>query len=325
MTPSIDAFARPFAGAPHVLALDASPSRPRRTRDGRTLLRAVRPSAAIRSNYDDKLARLVDEMSNSVEYWLGAAYRSQEDRISVLAGDSYTWPLSDAEPDNRIADPDPSNRDEAPILAMDAPPSEELRLAVARLRRRWFRRFDEASADLARYFAQSVQRRSADELRKILRRAGISVEFKVSQPIRDAVRAIVDENVSLIKSIPRQYLTQVEGSVMRSVLAGRDQASLFRDLREQHGVTKRRAELITLDQTNKATAHIQRLQHLEVGIERAIWRHSHAGKEPRPTHVANDGKEYDVREGWLDPAIGRRIWPGTEINCRCYSVPVMPR
>jgi uncharacterized protein with gpF-like domain len=292
-----DAFLRPITGgAVARLAIDAKPRPPRRTADGRLIGRGVRPSAAVADVYQRRLLALVDEMNNSASYWISAAYRRDDERIASLAG-----------------------------LAADAPPSAVLQDVIKRLRRRWLRRFDEGALDLAKYFAKAAHRRTDEELRKILKRAGISVEFKVSREVQSALRAIVNENVSLIRSIPEQFLTQVEGSVMRSVLAGRDLKTLTEEIQHQHGVTRRRAELIALQQNNSATGAIQRLQYIELGIERAIWRHSAAGREPRPTHAANDGNEYDVATGWLDPHEGRYIRPGELINCRCWSQPILPR
>lgn len=292
-----DSFLRPtFGGAAARLALDATPRPPRRTEDGRPIGRAVRPSAAVGDAYRRRILALVEEMQCSVSYWVSAAYRREDDRIASLAG-----------------------------LAADAPPSAVLQDVIRRLRRRWLRRFDEGALDFAKFFATAAHRRSDEELRKILKHAGFSVEFKISQEVRSALRAIVDENVSLIKSIPQQYLTQVEGQVMRSVLAGRDLATLSDEIEHQYGVTRRRAEFIARDQNDKATGAIQRLQYLDLGIERAIWRHSHAGKYPRPTHVANDGREYDVREGWWDPAVQAYIRPGQLVSCHCFSQPILPR
>jgi hypothetical protein len=346
----LDAFQRPFLGAPAVLAVDSSPRRPRRTADGRPIGAAVRPSAGIRAHYDARLRRLVDEMHVSVAYWVGAAYRKEDDRIRALgASDAYIGledgsdPLGAATiPPVRRLRSDPFSprgglegvyrlveRSTLPpssgAFVYDARPSTALRDVIRRLRRRWLRRFDEASRDLARYFATAIWHRNADEMRKILRRGGLSVAFRPGRAARDALAAIVDENVALIRSIPEQYLAQVEGSVMRSVVAGRDLAGLTSELQHQHGVTRRRAELISIDQNNKATGAIQRVQYLDLGIERAIWYHSHAGKFKRPTHVANDGKEYDVRTGWWDPHEQRYIRPGELIHCRCFSKPILPR
>lgn len=285
-----------MGGAAARLTLDAATRPPRRTADGRLIGRGVRPSAAVADAYQRRLLALVDEMNNSASYWISAAYRRDDERIAAFAG-----------------------------LAADAPPSTVLQDVIKRLRRRWLRRFDEGALDLAKYFAKAALRRTDEELRKILKKAGISVEFRVSREVQSALRAIVNENVSLIRSIPEQFLTQVEGSVMRSVLAGRDLRTLTDEIQHQHGVTRRRAELISIQQNNSATSAIQRLQYIELGIDRAIWRHSHAGITPRPTHLANDGKEYDVREGWFDPAVGRYIRTGELINCHCFSQPILPR
>jgi len=51
--------------------------------------------------------------------------------------------------------------------------------------------------------------------------------------------------------------------------------------------------------------------------------HSGAGKHPRPTHVAMNGKKYDVNIGMWDEAVKRWVYPGEGINCRCISRPVI--
>jgi uncharacterized protein with gpF-like domain len=94
---------------------------------------------------------------------------------------------------------------------------------------------------------------------------------------------------------------------------------LAKELQEHYGVTKRRAAFISLDQNNKASSAFNRVRQLEVGITRAIWMHSHAGKKPRPSHVKNDGKPYDVNRGWFDPHEQKWIFPGELPRCRCTS------
>jgi len=63
---------------------------------------------------------------------------------------------------------------------------------------------------------------------------------------------------------------------------------------------------------------------LELGITEAVWMHSHAGKVPRPTHVAMNGTRFKVAEGMWDSAEGKFIQPGELINCRCTSRSVLP-
>ena len=67
------------------------------------------------------------------------------------------------------------------------------------------------------------------------------------------------------------------------------------------------------------------LRQAELGITEAIWVHSGAGKHPRPTHVkaGRDQVRYDITKGWYDPDAKQWIWPGTLVNCRCVSKPVI--
>lgn len=256
-------------------------------------LRPVHPNVGIEAEYHRKLDRLIAEMHRSLVWWLSAAYRANEGEIAALAADK------------------------SPIAA--------LREAVARLRRRWQRQFDELALELARWFATAAVARSDAALSAILRKGGMSVKFRMTRAANEAYQATLAENVSLIKSIAAQHLAQVEGMVMRSVQAGRDLGSLTADLHRQFGVTRRRAGFIARDQNNKATAVIMRVRHQELGIRTAIWLHSHGGKEPRKTHLANSGKPYAIAEGWFDPdpKVRRNIWPGELISCRCVSKPVI--
>jgi SPP1 gp7 family putative phage head morphogenesis protein len=259
-------------------------------RKGERVLKPVRPNAGIAAIYRRRIDRLLKEMACSYVYWLRAQYQANP-----------------------------------PKLASDESPAQKLQRELNRLGLHWGRRWGQMAPRLARYFATAVEDRARKQLRDILREGGASVEFRMTAAMRDVFKATVQENVSLIRSIPEQFHTQVEGLVMRSVQSGRDIGQLTKDLQKRYGVSYRRAALIARDQNNKATSTFQRVRCQELGIEEAIWLHSHAGKKPRPTHKANDGKRYKIAEGWFDPdpKIRQRIWPGQLINCRCTAKPIV--
>ena len=186
-----------------------------------------------------------------------------------------------------------------------------------------FRSFDVAAAKMADWFAESARDYTDRQFHQILKDAGFTVDFTMTPTMYDAYKAVIHEQVGLIRSIPEQYLTQVQGMVMRSVQSGRDLHSLSKELRHRYALTRKRAALIARDQNNKATAIMQRARQLEVGITQAVWVHSTAGRHPRPTHVEMSGKTYDIKQGMFDKATGEYVWPGTAINCRCFSKPVL--
>lgn len=261
-----------------------------RTRPGEKVLDPVWPNAGIRAAYAKKLRKLIEEMARSYLYWLKAQYRSNP-----------------------------------PTMAQDATPARDLERELARLGVQWRKRFEDVAPQLATWFATSAAKRSDRALQDILRKGGWTVPFSMPRVVKDMLDATVAENVSLIKSIPEQYHTQVATLVMQSVKAGRDLETLTSELYKRHDITWNRAKWIALDQNNKATSAMQAARQTDLGIEEGIWLHSHAGKEPRPTHVDNDGKRFSIEKGWYDPdpKVRQRIWPGQLINCRCTWKPVV--
>lgn len=254
------------------------------------ILRPVHPNAGEAAEYRARLDRLIEQMTRSYARWIVAQYRKTP-----------------------------------PKIAQDATPAKELEREINGLGKRWKKQFAEEAPKLGKWFATKIEKRSRKQLMKILHDAGLTVEFRMTPAMRDVLQATVQENVSLIKSIGEQYHSQIEQLVARSVTAGRDLHSLSRELEARYGVTKRRAAFIARDQNNKATAVFTRVRQEEAGIEEAVWLHSHGGKEPRPTHLANSGKRYKIATGWFDddPKVRRHIWPGELVNCRCVSKPVI--
>lgn len=255
--------------------------------------RAVHANRGVEARYRKQLQALIALMQGSVEYWLTAGYRKEPPRVAKLVEQ-----------------------------AQDASPSNRIKKVLDQLAQRWIDRFEEAAPKIAEAYLRDMFKASDSAFRAALKDAGWTVEFKMTPAVRDAFNASLNENISLIKSIPQKYLQQVEGVVMRSYSAGRDLETMVKDLRTLYPAVYDRAELIARDQSNKANAVVNRTRQMELGITEAIWMHSHAGKNPRPDHVAANGKRYRIAEGCN--ISGQFIQPGEEINCRCTSRPVLP-
>lgn len=256
--------------------------------------RAVHANRGVEAKYCKAMRLMIAEMHGSVEYWLTAAYRKDPPRMLALVEQAQ-----DA-----------------------ATPSQRMRKIIDELARRWITRFDEWAPKIADAYLQGMFKTTDSAMRQALKEAGWTVEFKMTPAVRDAFNASLEENVGLIRSIPEKYLQQVEGTVMRSYSAGRDLETMVKELKQLYPAASHRAELIARDQSNKANAVVNRARQMELGITEAIWMHSHAGKNPRPDHVAANGKRYMIAEGCR--ISGEFIQPGEEINCRCTSRAVLP-
>ncbi len=255
------------------------------------LLAAVHPNAGVEAEFRRSLRRLIDAMNASVVYWVERSYRCNE-----------------------------------PKAANDELPAKAMQRTLRKLARRWQVIFDRKAPALAAYFANQASDRTDAQLRAALRKSGITVRFKMTAAQRDIVAATIAQNVSLIRSIPQQYLKDVEGSVMRSVQVGHDLGKLTAELQKNYGVAYRRAAFIARDQNNKASAAHRRTRKLELGIVQDVWMHSGGGKHARPSHLkaGRDRVRFSVAKGWYDPHEKKWIQPGELPNCRCVSKAVLP-
>lgn len=254
-----------------------------------TTIRAVHANRGLAARYRRQMLALIDEMSASIEHWIASTYRNAP-----------------------------------PVVAQDASPVRAMRKQLSELAARWRKRFDDSAPKIAEAYLKGSFKASDSAMRQALKDAGWSVKFEMSPAMREAFEASLAENVGLIRSIPEQYLQQVEGIVMRSYTVGRDLQTMVGDLRALYPRAAHRATLIARDQSNKANAVVQRTRQAELGIVEAMWMHSHAGKVPRRTHVKMNGKRYKVAEGMWDSDENRYVWPGELINCRCTCRSVLP-
>lgn len=210
-------------------------------------------------------------------------------------------------------------------FALDARPRdrvEMLRKAFDTLIERWANRFDRNAEKIAKQFTTGIKQTTESAMRAALKAAGWTVAFKPSPAALQAYEAVLAENVSIVKHIPQAHLARVQDVVWKNITKGFDRGRLAQDLRDQVGITEKRAKRMANGQARMAKSTFENVRRLELGITEAIWRHSHAGKEPRPSHVKADGTTYEIKDGLVLDRV--RTWPGVEYGCKCFSEAVLP-
>lgn len=282
------------------------------------LLPPILPNQQTQVRYKRNLLKAIATMQASYEWWIDRKYKAAVE-ANQEAG--------------RLADP-------AEALAQDAKLSRSVRATgssvkartdnlfseLTRLRKYWDEYFDTFAKKLAEQASDEWYEENATAWSGKLKRAGFDIRMQLTPSQKLILRTKVQENVSLIKSIQQDYHKDVEGIVLRSFAAGRDLKTMSDEIRSKGDVSKRRAAFIARDQSNKATAQMNAARQRELGIDRAVWIHSSAGKEPRPKHVTAG------RERWeFDPNVGIDfgdgfgfVRPGEAINCRCISRSIIP-
>lgn len=152
-----------------------------------------------------------------------------------------------------------------------------------------------------------------------------SFAVKMSEDSKRALNAqqgLIKNNVALITNISDDTRKKIFNDVMEASMQGRNLQYLTEKLRALNQFPEKRIKLIARDQINKATGAINTARQLDLGIKKNTWRHSHGDKEPRPDHLAADGRIYNLDEGC--PISGEYIYPGQKIKCTCFSQAYLP-
>lgn len=154
----------------------------------------------------------------------------------------------------------------------------------------------------------------------------------------------VTENVSLIKSVGRDYLGDVEKIIYRMVREGASLKDTRNELVKRFDVSRNRARLIARDQVSKFNGQLTHIRQVNIGVKEYEWktvedqrvRGNPAGKYPKavPSHYVMEG----LKCRWDDPTIyfdkDRKKWvkrtgnmpkthPNEEIQCRCIALPIL--
>jgi len=157
--------------------------------------------------------------------------------------------------------------------------------------------------------------------------------------VEKILNASISENVSLIKSIPREYLAEMEKTVFRAVTTGKGPSDIYKTAKSQLELSKdfkshlkntdekvnRRAKLIANDQTRKVYTGLNAGRMKNAGMDRFKWLHNGGSAKPRPYHLDTlNGNEYSISDPpVIDPKTGERGLPGQLVNCRCSMIPVI--
>lgn len=217
-------------------------------------------------------------------------------------------------------------------ISFDESLSSQVRIALNQLMQKYGDKFSDKAKNLAESLVRRTNRYSNGQINQALKDmlGAKAANFAISGSVvsaekKEIFKALVFENVSLIRSIPNEYFKQITGAVARSIENGDGVRWLASELKKFGHSTERRVQLIAQDQTRKAYNSINLRNFQEAGIRKFKWLHSGGSAQPREYHknVLN-GNIYDMdNPPVIDQRTGERGFPGQLPYCRCVMCAVL--
>ena len=220
----------------------------------------------------------------------------------------------------------------------------ELDDRIKHLSKKWQERFIEYAKNNVPKIVDALRRQSDLQIKEILKDWFAEQRFtlfgqNIPVPMRQVIKACIEENVSYITTLPQQYNMRVSGAVYRAVSGGGTFKQLRNELFKYADMTYRRAKLVASDQTHKAFTSIAAKRMETLGITKYEWIHTGAGKTHRPYHKAKwdgvsgktngepnglNGFIFDMKhQPVIDKRTGQTGLPGQLPFCHCRLAPVI--
>ena len=147
-------------------------------------------------------------------------------------------------------------------------------------------------------------------------------DYYTGELFRELMEKWVNDNVDLVKTIPKSTLGDMRNIVMDGYRNGETTTSIVKKLQRAYSIERRHAQLLARDQIAKLNSNIAQQQQRDAGVEEYIWSTSGDGRV-RESHKKLNGKKFR----WDDPPVvdertGRRCHPGEDYECRCVALAV---
>ncbi len=130
----------------------------------------------------------------------------------------------------------------------------------------------------------------------------------------------VDDNVSLIKTIPANMLDDMRKIVTEGYENGMLPKEMAKKIQDAYGMSKTHAQFIARDQMAKLSAQITQKEHKDAGVTKYEWSDS-GDSRVRDSHRHLNGKIFSY-DNPPETDGGRHCNPGEDYNCRCVAIPV---
>jgi len=143
-----------------------------------------------------------------------------------------------------------------------------------------------------------------------------------SAPTGSLMRSLLDDQVTLIKSIPLDAAQRVHQWTMTGIEDATRSREVAVEILRSNDVAASRATLIARTEVARTASKLTEARALHVGSEGYIWRTS-GDSDVRESHREMNGKyvRWDTVPTLSD---GTETHAGQIYNCRCYPEPVIP-
>jgi SPP1 gp7 family putative phage head morphogenesis protein len=142
-------------------------------------------------------------------------------------------------------------------------------------------------------------------------------------PVGGVMQALLNEQTSLITSIPREAAERVRKVTLAGITEGKRPAAYIAEIMRTGEVSRSRATLIARTEVARTGSVLTQTRAQSIGCTHFIWR-TIGDSDVRPGHRRLNGKAFEYLNPPLCDPPDHHSLPGQIFNCRCVGEPIIP-
>jgi len=197
---------------------------------------------------------------------------------------------------------------------------------AARVQRKLLKQFDGERLDkmVDEYTGKVDKRNKAEFYRRATEKIGISrEELEATEGLTSQINAYKLETMQWVKKMRDDTLQQWTSNTLRQMAEGKGLPEILKQFDGMVEQRKGHAKMVARTQISTFNSLTSKIRAQNLGITKAIWKTA-SDERVRTCHQVRDGKEYLLSEGLYSSCDGKTLQAGTDYQCRCTAILLIP-
>lgn len=155
-------------------------------------------------------------------------------------------------------------------------------------------------------------------------RIGVDREELIKREgLQSQANARIEEITEWVVKMRDETLEGFHRNTLHAMTEGRNVDEIVEQFRNTTSKRKNHVEYLARSQIQNYNSQMTRLRAQKLGITEAIWQTSE-DERVRTCHRKRNDKKFKLAEGLYSSCDGKTLWPGSDHNCRCDYILIIP-
>lgn len=183
---------------------------------------------------------------------------------------------------------------------------------------------DRIEAISQQVLAKLDKRAKKEFYERVAGKTGINVQdLMAKEGLKATTNALMLETAQWIQTLRDDTFQKFTNNTLFGMSQGESLDTILKQFDDIVIERKNHAKFLARNQVQNYNSITTKIRAQNLGITKAVWETADDDRV-RPSHADREGKEFDLAKGLYSSIDGLHLIPGTDYNCRCTAVYVIP-